>query len=278
MSGPNFAVKVPWIPVRPKSRREKAKKSPKACDLGLELETIVEARPSKALSFYNLKSPPSSSSGLNVLETYQEYLNLKDLDSVGDSIASTNRSGSDRSVFCLKQICPDATLMELDQPQELQTAIIARRIAETEKQVASSRKSSKNSLRSQPLSGLTSRYLPRPKFRSCELQVKVEAPQRSCSCQTSAAARSQQMQVQQADKSTATPSGGQQEQSTQMYEHITENDLLCLEWINKNLFKVPINPHHLIVDEKLKESSEFTCFGTNTLEQELNWELQALCM
>lgn len=278
MSGPNFAVKVPWIPLRPKSHREKARKSSKACDLGLELETIVEARPSQALSFYSVKSPESSSAALNVLETYQEYLNLKDLDNVSASAESRNELGSERSVFCLKQICPDATLRELDQPQELQTAIIARRIAETEKQVASSRKSSRNSVLSQPLSGLTSRYLVRPKYRSCELQVKVEAPKRSCSSQTSAASKDQQIQVLQEDKSTTTPSGAHQEQFTQMYEHITENDLLCMEWINKNLFKVPVNPHHLIVDEKLKDSSEFTCFGTNMLEQELNWELQALCM
>ncbi|GJQ69962.1 hypothetical protein Trydic_g22482 [Trypoxylus dichotomus] len=46
--------------------------------------------------------------------------------------------------------------------------------------------------------------------------------------------------------------------STQMFEHVTKNDLYTLQWIHDNLFEININPHTLIIDEKIKEVSEMS--------------------
>lgn len=46
--------------------------------------------------------------------------------------------------------------------------------------------------------------------------------------------------------------------STQMFEHVTRNDLYTLQWIHDNLFEININPHTLIIDEKIKEVSEIS--------------------
>ena len=63
-----------------------------------------------------------------------------------------------------------------------------------------------------------------------------------------------------------------------MFEHITENDLFCMEWIDRNLFRVPVNPNTVIVDERIRDPSEDTCRASSFLEQELSWEIKALCM
>jgi hypothetical protein len=49
------------------------------------------------------------------------------------------------------------------------------------------------------------------------------------------------------------------EQATQMYEHITQSELFCIEWIHKNLFEVKLNPNTLVVDDKLRDLSESAC-------------------
>lgn len=46
--------------------------------------------------------------------------------------------------------------------------------------------------------------------------------------------------------------------STQMFEHVTRNDLYTLQWIHDNLFQINLNPHTLIIDEKIKELSEIS--------------------
>ncbi|XP_071052502.1 uncharacterized protein DDB_G0283697-like [Onthophagus taurus] len=46
--------------------------------------------------------------------------------------------------------------------------------------------------------------------------------------------------------------------ATQMFEHVTPNDLYTLKWVHDNLFEVDINPHTLILDEKIKELSEMS--------------------
>lgn len=46
--------------------------------------------------------------------------------------------------------------------------------------------------------------------------------------------------------------------STQMFEHVTRNDLYTLQWIHDNLFEINLNPHTLIIDEKIKEVSEIS--------------------
>lgn len=49
-------------------------------------------------------------------------------------------------------------------------------------------------------------------------------------------------------------------QATQMYEHITQSELYCIEWIHKNLFEVKLNPNTLVVGDRIKDVSESPCF------------------
>lgn len=58
------------------------------------------------------------------------------------------------------------------------------------------------------------------------------------------------------------------EDSTQMYEHVTFSDLLCVEWINKSLFNVAMNPANLIVDDKLRNASETTMVSSNSCNED----------
>lgn len=65
------------------------------------------------------------------------------------------------------------------------------------------------------------------------------------------------------EKSTNVPivskPGATKEQATQMYEHITQSELWCIEWIHKNLFEVKLNPNTLVVDDKIRDASENAC-------------------
>ncbi|EFA04480.1 hypothetical protein TcasGA2_TC014784 [Tribolium castaneum] len=65
------------------------------------------------------------------------------------------------------------------------------------------------------------------------------------------------------EKATNVPISGKpgttRDQATQMYEHITQSELFCIEWIHKNLFEVKLNPNTLVVDDKLKDISESAC-------------------
>lgn len=54
------------------------------------------------------------------------------------------------------------------------------------------------------------------------------------------------------------PPSDMKDKSTQMYEYLTESELYCVEWINRNLFEVFLNPYHLIPDERIKTASEMT--------------------
>lgn len=52
------------------------------------------------------------------------------------------------------------------------------------------------------------------------------------------------------------------EHQTQMYEHLTTSDLVCLDWVNKHLFGVTVNPHKIIVGDKIREVSEMASKST----------------
>lgn len=43
---------------------------------------------------------------------------------------------------------------------------------------------------------------------------------------------------------------------TQFFEYMTESDVFCLDWINKYVFPVNVNPFSVIVDRKLRDVSE----------------------
>lgn len=58
------------------------------------------------------------------------------------------------------------------------------------------------------------------------------------------------------------------EQPTQMYEYLTTSDLVCLDWVNRHLFGVSVNPHNIIVDDKIKEVSEVASKSTFLSEME----------
>lgn len=47
-----------------------------------------------------------------------------------------------------------------------------------------------------------------------------------------------------------------QDRATQFYEYLTCSDLFCLEWVNKHLFEIHLNPHGIIIDEKIRAVSE----------------------
>lgn len=359
MVGPNFCLKIQPTPLHLKSRTKKPKKRTKGEKHGssLELETIVEANIGelgKSSSYYTIRTPNDpSDSVLNVIETYDEYLNLKDFEG-GPSKLPNAKPDSDRSVsdnisslFMLKQVCTNdlansekgsqiLALFQNELPKtsrcDIQTAVIAQRIIDTQKKIAESSKSIKSgfsklssrhssfdksfkslltiegfplcssSIISQPLSTLTSKYL----ITKCDKTIQVNIPlvsdilviKQNCDTQTeeivewlfnpnfklSASEKNESRYTQSTlvplkDQSVNTIRYGQlnnRNQATQMYEHITENDLLCMEWINKNLFRVPVNPNVVIVDEKVRDLSEITCWGTNIFEQEANWEIQAL--
>lgn len=57
------------------------------------------------------------------------------------------------------------------------------------------------------------------------------------------------------------------EQPTQMYEHLTTSDLVCLDWVNRHLFGVNVNPYSIIVDDKIKEVSEIASKSTFLSEE-----------
>lgn len=370
MVGPNFCLKIQPAPLHLKSRTKKPKKRTKGAKHGssLELETIVEANIGelgKSSSYYTIRNTDNSSdSVLNVIETYDEYLNLKDFEGGQPSKLRNAKLDSDRSVFdkisslfMLKQVCTNdlansekgsqiLALFQNELPKasrcDIQTAVIAQRIIDTQKKIAESSKSIKSgfskqssrhssfdksfksvltiegfplgssSLISQPLtntlSTLTSKYLiTKPK---CDKTLQVNIPlisdiltiKQNCDTQTDeviewlfnpnfkqdqtvpASEKNESRYTQSAlvplkDQCVNTTRYGQYNntnRATQMYEHITENDLLCMEWINKNLFRVPVNPNVIIVDEKVRDLSEMTCLGSSIFEQEANWEIQAL--
>lgn len=363
MVGPNFSLKIQPTPLHLKSRTKKPKKRTKGAKHGssLELETIVEANIGelgKSSSYYTIRTPDDASdSVLNVIETYDEYLNLKDFEGghppkLPKAKLDSDRSVSDKnsSLFMLKQVCTNdlansekgsqiLALFQNELPKasrcNIQTAVIAQRIIDTQKKIAESSKSIKSgfsklssrhsafdksfkslltiegfplcssSIISQPLtntlSTLTSKYLiTKPK---CDKTLQVNIPlisdilviKQNCDTQTEEIVEwlfnpnfkqeknesryTQSTLVPLKDQSVNTTRYGQfnhTNRATQMYEHITENDLLCMEWINKNFFRVPVNPNVVIVDEKVRDLSEMTCLGTNIFEQEANWEIQAL--
>ncbi|KAJ3653224.1 hypothetical protein Zmor_012487 [Zophobas morio] len=65
------------------------------------------------------------------------------------------------------------------------------------------------------------------------------------------------------EKATSLPVQGTpgvtKEKYTQMYDHITQSELFCIEWIHKNLFEVKLNPNTLVVDDRLRDHSESAC-------------------
>lgn len=50
--------------------------------------------------------------------------------------------------------------------------------------------------------------------------------------------------------------GSRMDHHTQLFEFMSDGDMFCLEWINKHLFPVNLNPFSVIVDQKLRDASE----------------------
>lgn len=49
---------------------------------------------------------------------------------------------------------------------------------------------------------------------------------------------------------------------TQLFDYMSEGDLFCLDWINKHLFPIELNPYSVIVDQKIRELSEMCTKST----------------
>ncbi|KAG5860858.1 hypothetical protein JTB14_032521 [Gonioctena quinquepunctata] len=53
------------------------------------------------------------------------------------------------------------------------------------------------------------------------------------------------------------------DQPCQMFEYLSRSDMLCLDWINKNLFEVKMNLNNIVIDERIRELSEFGTRSTS---------------
>ncbi|KAF7278107.1 hypothetical protein GWI33_008870 [Rhynchophorus ferrugineus] len=311
-----------------------------------ESESTSYNRPS---SGHNNKSSCYSltktfSSELKVLETYDEFLNLKEINFPepinGNSIifkdSSSSKDDVEGSLFVLKQICTDFHLcplgivkpereyqiMSLLQTNQVKIDLSNREREQSDGGFYTDQEETSKSIKEDPKDDyfhsdypavippfLTAPFsrkksphsvikinevagddVPKPikmLHHSCntqtEQEINLSKPSVNKIIQTNRKTRCQEVQshyVHHEDKTTSTSENGLwslKEKKTQMYEHITENDLVCLEWIDKNLFRVSMNPNTLIVDKKLKDSSEATCQGTSVFEREISWEQQALC-
>ncbi|XP_030745061.1 uncharacterized protein LOC115874110 [Sitophilus oryzae] len=340
MSHTNFVTKVPRISIKTKRKRRKHKKMPSSNSETEDTNEMSEDNrniETRRSSYYSLSS--SGEASLKVLETYDEFLNLKDFDfTLRQQNLQENKEAIDseinQSLFLLKQICADLDMCPLSvvRPEReyklmslLQTNQISFEASDKEPEVsvdiirkdrthfklqgdcideeypsiipqfltqsiafrnAEYEKPSKTD-NEESIKGIKSSHI----SHSCNTQTNdhhhyqyyYKNPSVNKIVQTNRKTKCQESQSPHAfyenkyTNTTITALYPSRERHTQMYEHITQNDLVCLEWIDKNLFRISMDPNTMIVDERLKDNSEVACKGTSLFERELSWEQHALC-